>query len=119
LSKSSGKLIFERQEALDDLDKRAGEELDGLGFDDLEDELKQEVESDTESTVEEPEAEFTDKPEKSVQGYDVQDVIHQLDGMIEHWFQLAVGMEGDKKENFLKLGDRLQEIMQVMKSEFR
>lgn len=80
------------EEALGDIDNSAKEELDG--FDNV-NELN--VTND---------------------GYDLNDVINQLNGMINKWFKLASSMSEEKKSNFLKLGDRLDEITKVLETEF-
>ena len=120
------------QEGLDELDLSAKEELDGI-----EDELDSDMgiesdidkdpdvdDMDIESDVDQIETDMDDiqrpeRPETSnPQEYNVNHVVSQLDGMVEHWFKLAQEMEPDKKENFLKLGERLSEITDVLNSEF-
>lgn len=114
-------------EALNDLDIKAKEELDGS---DLEDELDQELEGASEVDQElediEPEVDAVDMDEipeppesdQPRQGYDLNNVVDQINGMIEKWFQLAQGIDPSRKESFLKLGDRLSEIVDVIESEF-
>jgi len=112
------------QEKLDELDLAAKEELDGIE-DDIDNELEpDENELDLESDVDKIESDIDNiqdpqKPEMSNrQEYDLSHVTSQLDGMVEHWFKLAENMEPEKKENFLKLGERLSEIADVLQSEF-
>lgn len=101
------------RENLDELDLSAKEELDGVEDDlDLEDDLDP-VESDMDN-IQEPE-----RPESNnKQEYNINQVTAQLDGMVEHWFKLAQNMEPNKKEDFLKLGDRLSEISEILNAEF-
>lgn len=117
LSKSKSKKRSTLQEALDELDLSAGEELDGhdldLNLDDQDIGEVDKIESDLESGIEEPAIEQSDNT-----GYQVRNVSEQLDGMVEHWFKLAQRMPANKKESFLKLGDRLSELSDVLKAEF-
>ena len=112
-SKSSG--LSPLREGLDELDLSAKEELDGVESDldqDLENDLDP-IEADLD-TMERPE-----RPESSgSQEYSVNHVVSQLDGMVDHWFKLAQNVQPEQKENFLKLGERLSEIVAVLQSEF-
>ena len=113
LGQYSGKRSSLLKEALGDLDNNAKLELDGpdeLGPDELE-------LGDTEDIVD---VEDVPEPPKSIaaQGYSLQNVADQLNGMIDKWFKLAAEMPPEKKQNFLKLGDRLDEIVNVLQSEF-
>lgn len=101
------------KEALDELDINAKEELDGKDLDtDLEVDMDP-VESELESGLKDRE-----KPQESNNDYGIKNISDQLDGMIEHWFQIAQNIDPSKKESFLKLGDRLSELSEVLKAEF-
>lgn len=93
------------QEGLDELDLNAKEELDGEEID------LDAAEADIDVGIEKQDIE-----EKN--GYDIRNISDQLDGMIEHWFELAQKINPEKKESFLKLGDRLSELSDVLKTEF-
>ena len=100
------------RESLDELDLSAKEELDGIDDLDLEDDLDP-IESDMDN-VQKPE-----RPDSNnKQEYNLSQVSAQLDGMVEHWFKLAQNVDSDQKEDFLKLGDRLSEIAELLNSEF-
>lgn len=115
LSKLKSKKQSTLREALDELDLSAGEELDGH---DLEDSIDvsgdDQIESDLEGGIEKPSIEQSNNDS----GYQITNVSEQLDGMVEHWFQLTQNVPANKKEAFLKLGDRLSELNDVLKSEF-
>lgn len=110
MAKLSVKGLYQLDEALDDVDKHAKEELDGLDLDLNANPEAEDTEKDIEVDIEAP-------PEPT-NGYTLQNVSDQLNGMIEKWFQLASEMPPEKKEKFLKLGDRLDEITNVIRSEF-
>ena len=126
---------FLLEKSLNDIDNSAREELDGK--DPLESELSGEAELEAGLDTDlDPEPDKTIKKEKNVsvdldapspdelqtnsqnQEYDLNHVTSQLNGMIERWFSLAQGIDPSKKEPFLKLGDRLSEIIEVIESEF-
>lgn len=101
------------QEALDELDISAKSELDGIEEDDeLEDDLDG-VETDIDVGIED-----APKIETQENDYGIKNISDQLDGMIEHWFEIAQSVPAKKKEAFLKLGDRLSELSDVLQSEF-
>lgn len=61
---------------------------------------------------------FNDSVVKNTQEYNLQHVTSQLEGMVDHWFDLSQSLDASKKEAFLKLGDRLYEIINVIRTEF-
>ena len=126
LSKKIANTLSEKKNLHGGLDKLAKEELDGV-------DLKNDTENDNtdifdlDITNKDPELnqEQDKKPDNPVplessseSGYNLNDVKYQLKGMIEKWFKLAQNIDPNKKEAFLKLGDRLSEIASVISSEF-
>lgn len=101
------------KENLDDLDLSAKEELDGSALEDEESDIESN-EPDLELDIGNSDENVQQKPQE----YNLNHVSSQLDGMVEHWFQLAQELPPEKKENFLKLGERLSEIVEVIQSEF-
>jgi hypothetical protein len=135
LSTSKLGTSFLREQSLDnsleDIDKSAKEELDGTdpleaeldGGEELEAELDIEGDGEEEIDIEQDVSVDAPSPEelqdnKQNQEYDLNHVTSQLNGMVERWFKLAQPMDPSKKEQFLKLGDRLSEIVEVIESEF-
>ena len=52
------------------------------------------------------------------QGFTIQHARDQLNGMVSRWFEIAKSISPEKREPFLKLGDRISEIIDVIESEF-
>lgn len=104
-----GRKSLSLKEALGDLDDNAKIELDGV---EPEDNTKEADILDVEDVPEPPDTIPVQRE------YSLQNVIDQLGGMVDKWFKLAAEMPPDKKENFLKLGDRLDEVIKVLQSEF-
>lgn len=118
------------------MDKSAGEELDGLNLSDEELDTSIDIGRDEEASEPAPAPDLDNEmnldgdtgtgiegeaqpPQQSNQtSFTVNNVKDQLNGMVEKWFQLAQDMDPAKKESFLKLGDRLSEITDVIESEF-
>jgi hypothetical protein len=142
LSKST-KLNYTLKEAINTIDTNAKEELDGVedienvDIDDVNldtDEIDSEIEDQEieDPEIEDPEIENQEienqeienqeienqDGSKTASGYSLKNVNDQLEGMVNKWFKLAQNYEGDQREAFLKLGDRLSEISDVLESEF-
>jgi hypothetical protein len=81
-----------------------GDELGGEGFDDLLGEPESEPES--------PDV------ENMRSGFSLTHVSDQLDGIVNNWFEFAIDMEGDEKEKFLALGERISEISDIIRTEY-
>lgn len=93
------------QEALNDLDSNAKQELDG--------------DTNLDATEADIDIGIKEKPEVEEENdYGIKNISDQLDGMVKHWFDIAQDIEPNKKESFLKLGDRLSELSDVLKTEF-
>lgn len=126
-------LVLEAEE----LDSKAKEELDGidldseldiddgeldqenLEIDDNEDEVDINLEDEADIDINSSETDVDLPPaQQNNQDYNLGNVRDQLNGMIEKWFQLAKTLDPNKKDPFLKLGDRLSEITDVIESEF-
>lgn len=114
MSRSTTRTRLVLEEELDELDLQASKELEGLDDEDnnLENDLNQ-IETDLDSGLDEP-----NKINKNNNEYGLKNVSDQLDGMIKQWFKLTQNLPAEKKEPFLKLGDRLSEITEVLKVEF-
>ena len=55
----------------------------------------------------------------SGRGYNVQQAKGQLDGIIKQWMDMAGNYpEGDKRHNFLEIGERLREISAVINRDY-
>ena len=92
------------------IDKLAKEELDGIDLDveDTPEEINVDVDTGDQKTAD----------DQGDQEYNLKHVVSQLNGMVDHWFHLAQGMDDAKRDNFMKLGDRMSEIVEVIESEF-
>jgi len=99
------------REGLDELDVNAKSELDGTD-DDLDDDLD-DAELEIESGIEDQQEMKNDND-----NYGIKNISDQLNGMVEHWFKLTQSVSPEKKESFLKLGDRLSELSDILQSEF-
>ncbi len=127
-------------EELGDTDKQAGAELDGstdnedaLELDDI---LSGKISKEPakEEALEVPAEDLT-PPEASTEmqniptpddlrrnghdGFTLDNVSGQIDGMVKNWFKFAVDMDPEKKEKFLALGERLSEISEMLKTDFK
>lgn len=136
LSKSTAKksLVLE---GIQRINEKAGEELDGI-LQDMEDidsddslaaDLIDTVDTDLDQDID-PDPEIDDLPPEMLDepsdlsddqeqaGFTVQNAKDQLNGMVSKWFEIAKSVPNERREAFLKLGDRISEIVQVMESEF-
>lgn len=115
-------------EEIEEIDNLAKNELDGnlsdeelnldLGIDKSElNDAKNEPDDETKNIDDTNPADSIEAPVQE-DGYQISNVRDQLNGMVEKWFQLAKNLDPSKKEAFLKLGDRLSEITDVIESEF-
>lgn len=52
-------------------------------------------------------------------GYNINNVKDQLQGMVDNWFRFTIDMTPEGKEKFLMLGERLAEILNIINTEFR
>ena len=102
------RLVIEKE--LDELDIQASKDIEDVDIDSSGD-LDQ-VEFDIDSDKEPEEVKTVNDD------YSIKNVSDQLDGMIKQWFELAQNLSAEKKEPFLKLGDRLSELTEILKTEF-
>lgn len=106
---------------LDDEDELGDE----LGDDELDDELgDDELDDELEDALGEPKQDQLDDGDTpagipSGSGYDLNMAKSQLDGIIEKWMDLAGNFpEGEKRHEFIEIGERLREISGVLHRDF-
>jgi len=141
--KVRGQLVSES--ILNKIDETAKSELEGTITDELrEKELKPkarpqqkqqtpELQNTEETTEELPnieelgniEGETTGNIEGTTEGnietpedYTLSQAADQLAGIVDHWFRFTQKLKPEQKDAFLKLGDRLSELYDVLRTEF-
>lgn len=50
--------------------------------------------------------------------YTLSQAADQLAGIVDHWFRFTQKLKPEQKDTFLKLGDRLSELYDVLRAEF-